>query len=206
MQIVGMLDSPYVRRVAISAAMMGLDCEHRSISILRQIDQFRTISPLLKVPVLVCDDGEVLNDSGLILDYLESLVAPERRLMPQEPVARRRAMQLIGIALIACEKTVQHLYETALRPADKQYEPWLERVRTQLDAAWTLLEPAAANAAPWLAGTHLTQADITLAVAWRFNQYAQPGLTDAARYPALAAFSARAETLPEFIAYPVDKQ
>jgi glutathione S-transferase len=206
MQIVGMLDSPYVRRVAISAAMMGLDCEHRSISILRQMEQIRAVSPLLKVPVLVCDDGEVLNDSGLILDYLESLVAPERRLMPQVPATRRRAMQLVGIALVACEKTVQHLYETNLRPINKQHEPWLERVRSQLDAAWALLEPAAEQTSSWLFGDELTQADITLAVAWRFNQYAQPGLTDASRYPALAAFSARAETLPEFLAYPVDKQ
>ncbi|HSD37482.1 MAG TPA: glutathione S-transferase family protein [Rhodocyclaceae bacterium] len=206
MQIVGMLDSPFVRRVAISAAMTGLDFEHRSISILRQMDQFRTISPLFKVPVLVCDDGEVLNDSGLILDYLESLTASDKRLMPIEPAARRRAMQLIGITLIACEKTVQHLYETPLRPTDKQYEPWLARVRAQLEEAWGLLEPLAAAASPWLLGATLTQADITLAVAWRFNQYAQPGLSDAARYPALAAFSARAETLPEFIAYPVDKQ
>jgi glutathione S-transferase len=206
MQIVGMLDSPFVRRVAISATIMGLDFEHRSISILRQMEQFRPISSLFKVPVLVCDDGEVLNDSGLILDYLESLVATDKRLMPTDPATRRCAMQLIGITLIACEKTVQHLYETQLRPADKQYEPWLARVRAQLEEAWGLLEPAAAAASPWLFGPTLTQADITLAVAWRFNQYAQPGLSEATRYPAIAALSARAETLPEFIAYPVDKQ
>lgn len=206
MQLVGMLDSPFVRRVAISAAMMGLEFEHRSISILRQMDQFRSISPLLKVPVLVCGDDDVLNDSGLILDYLESLAKPEQRLMPQDPAQRKTAMKLIGIALIASEKTVQHLYETGLRPADSQYEPWLERARSQLDAAWTLLEPAAERASRWLLGDVLTQADITLAVAWRFNQYAQPGLTDASRYPALAAFSARVEALPEFLAYPVDRE
>lgn len=206
MQIVGMLDSPFVRRVAISAAIMGLDCEHKSISILRQMDKFRAISPLFKVPALVCDDGDVLVESNLILDYLESLVAPAQRLMPQAASERKAAMKLIGIALVACEKTVQHLYETSLRPADKQYEPWLERIRAQLEAAWDLLEPAAASASPWLLGQALTQADITLAVAWRFNQYAQPGLSDATRYPALAAFSARAELLPAFVACPVDKQ
>lgn len=205
MQIIGMLDSPYVRRVAIAATCMGLPFEHRSISILRQIEQFRPISPLLKVPVLICDDGEVLNDSGLILDYLATL-APGNALLPQDPLQRRRAWQLMGVALIACEKTVQHLYETRLRPADKQHEGWLVRVRGQLAEAWGLLEPAAAQASPWLTGDTLTLADITLAVAWGFNQYAQPGLSDASRYPAIAAFSARAETLPEFLAHPVDKQ
>lgn len=206
MQLIGMLDSPYVRRVAVSAARMGLAFEHRSVSVFRHVDTFRAINPLVKAPTLVCDDGGILVDSNLILDYLEQLVPPQRRLMPATLSERKRALYLVGVALVACEKTVQHLYETQLRPAEKQHEPWLERVRTQLDDAWRLLEPQAAQAQPWLQGPQPTQADITLAVAWRFNQFAQPGLSDPARYPALAAFSARAEALPEFLAYPVDKE
>ena len=36
MQLIGMLDSPYVRRVAISLKLLGLPFEHRSISVFRQ--------------------------------------------------------------------------------------------------------------------------------------------------------------------------
>lgn len=206
MQLIGMLDSPYVRRVALTAARLGLPFEHRSVSVFRHIDTFRAVNPLVKAPTLVCDDGEILVDSGLILDYLDCLVPPERRLMPGGLAERKRALHLLGIALVACEKTVQHLYETKLRPPERQHAPWIERVRSQLDDAWGMLEPHAAAARPWLQGEAMTQADLTLAVAWRFNQFAQPGLTDAARYPALAAFSTRAETLPEFLAYPVDRE
>jgi hypothetical protein len=50
----------------------------------------------------------------------------------------------------------------------------------------------------------MMQPDITVAVAWRFTQFMLPGAVDAARYPALAAFSERAEALPEFIGAPLE--
>ncbi|HEX5127312.1 MAG TPA: glutathione S-transferase [Rhodocyclaceae bacterium] len=206
MQLIGMLDSPYVRRAAISGLMMGLVFEHRSISVFRHIDAFRAINPLVKAPTLVCEDKDIIVDSQLILDYFESLVAPEKRLMPIELASRKRALHVIGVALVACEKTVQHLYETQLRPPERQHAPWIDRVKNQLEDAWKLLEPIAAKASPWLAGERLTQADITLAVAWRFNQFSQPGLSNAAHYPSIAALSMCAEALSEFMAYPVDKE
>lgn len=95
-------------------------------------------------------------------------------------------------------------HETQRRPTDKQHALWIERIKGQLEEAWKLLEADAAKARPWLLGNRITQADVTLAVAWRFNQFAQPGLTDGACYPALAAFSARAEAMPEFIACPLE--
>ena len=104
MQLIGMLDSPYVRRVAISMKLMGLPFEHKPVSVFRHFDQFRQINPLVKAPTLVCDDGEILMDSTLILDYLDTLVTADRSLMPSEPFARRHALQNIGVALVAFEK------------------------------------------------------------------------------------------------------
>ena len=44
MQLIGMLDSPYVRRVAISLRLLGLDFEHRPISVFRTYEQFSEIN------------------------------------------------------------------------------------------------------------------------------------------------------------------
>jgi glutathione S-transferase len=204
MQLVGMLDSPYVRRVAISLKRMGLPFEHCPVSVFRQVDQFRGINPLVKAPSLVCDDGLVLTDSSLILDYLEQLAGPRRSLMPRELPARRRVLHLLGIALTACDKTVQVVYERQLRPPEKLHQPWLDRVLSQLGAAYAALDAAAAAADPQLLGAELTQADISVAVAWRFTQFTIADLVEAARYPALAAWSARMEKLPEFVSTPLD--
>lgn len=204
MQLIGMLDSPYVRRVAITAQFLGIELEHRFISIFRDYAQFREINPLVKVPTLVCDDGDILVDSALIIDYLQSISAADDSLMPRDAAPYQRALKTIGVALVAMEKTVQLIYETAQRPEEKQHQPWIDRVDQQLRSAIEMLEREVANGQSWLCGDAITQADVSTAVAWRFNQHVCPERIDAEQFPGLVAFSARAEALPEFIAVPID--
>ncbi|RFU46446.1 glutathione S-transferase family protein [Paraburkholderia sp. DHOC27] len=204
MQLIGMLDSPYVRRVAISLAVLGLPFEHRSLSVFRHYDEFAGINPVVKAPTFVADDGTVLIDSTLILDHLDHQVAPAARLLPEDAGARLHALSVIGLALAATEKAMQQVYERNLRPAQWQYEPWIERVEKQMHAAYALLEQRLAGHTGWLCGERLMQPDITVAVAWRFTQFMLPGVVDETRYPALAAFSARAEALPEFVGAPLE--
>ncbi|KWF87569.1 glutathione S-transferase [Burkholderia cepacia] len=208
MKLIGMLDSPFVRRVAISAKLLDLPFEHESISVFRHIEQFRAINPVVKAPTLVTDDGATLMDSSLIVDYLDHRVVPERRLLPEDAAARLNTLVPVGFALAAAEKSVQVVYEQALRPADKQYAPWLERVLSQIEGAYGALEPLVAAANGWFGGARLLQSDVTVAVAWRFTQFMAadyPVLAriDPARYPALAAHSARAEALPAFVETPL---
>ncbi|MEM9163600.1 MAG: glutathione S-transferase N-terminal domain-containing protein, partial [Cyanobacteria bacterium P01_F01_bin.4] len=66
MQLIGMLDSPYVRRVAISLKRLGIPYEHKPLSVFRDFEDFSQINPLVKAPTLVCDDGTMLLDSTLI--------------------------------------------------------------------------------------------------------------------------------------------
>lgn len=196
MQLIGMLDSPYVRRTAISLKLMGFEFELKQISVLRAFDEFKAINPVVKAPSLVTDDGQVLMDSSLILEYAEHL-APSKSLMPAGTRDQVDALRLIGLALAAAEKTVQTLYEKRLRPADKQHQPWLDRVRIQLQSACRELEKSAPK--NWFGGSVPNQADITVAVTWRFIQSVFPELAPAVEYPGLAAHSARAEKLPAFI-------
>ena len=62
MKLIGMLDSPYVRRVAVSLQLLGLSFEHQSLSVFRGFDEFRRINPVVKAPTLLCDSGVVLMD------------------------------------------------------------------------------------------------------------------------------------------------
>lgn len=204
MILVGMLDSPYVRRCAVSMKLMGVPFEHQSVSVFRHFDRFRSINPVVKAPSFVCDDGTVLMDSTLILDYLENCVAPGKRLMPAEGHARQEALRLTGLALAACEKCVQVVYEKEQRPEDKRHGPWLARVAGQANAAFGELEKAAAEARPWLQGDRPNAADVIVACAWRFGQFRDSGEIPASKYPALVAYSQRAEALPEFSSTPLD--
>jgi glutathione S-transferase len=204
MQLIGMLDSPYVRRVAISMKLMGIPFEHQSVSVFRHFERFRGINPVVKAPTLVCDDGVALMDSTLILDWLECQVAPEKRLMPLAGPERREALRLTGLALAACDKCVALVYEREQRPAEKRHEPWYQRTLGQALAAFAALEDAAGRAKPWLQGAGPNAADIATAVAWRFGQYYNAELVPVWKHPALVKFSAQAEALPEFEGTPLD--
>ena len=134
MQLIGMLDSPYVRRVAIALIVARTPFRHRPISLLRHIDQFSKLNPLLKAPTLVADDGTALMDSSVILEYLASLDPRIAALTPSDAPARLRASRATGLALTVMEKAVQRHYERILRPAEKRHEPWVDRVMGQLKA------------------------------------------------------------------------
>jgi len=200
-KLIGMLDSPYVRRVAISLQLLGLRFEHQSLSVFRAFPQFQQINPVVKAPTLLCDDGEVLMDSTLILEYAQAVASP-RTLMPAELPEFQHALRIIGLALAACEKAVQIVYERGLRPPEKLHEPWLTRVTGQLLAAFGALEEELAQRPLAVSSATITQAGVSVAVAWQFTQQVLPEVVPTAGHPNLVAFSARAEALPEFSAAP----
>ncbi|NBB60132.1 glutathione S-transferase [Pseudomonas sp. ODNR1LW] len=203
MKLIGMLDSPYVRRVAISAKRLGIALEQQSVSVFRTFEQFQQINPVVKAPTLVLDDGEVLMDSTLIIDYLEALAEPGGSLMPQGIEQRLRALRLIGLALAASEKSVQLYYERNLRPAEIQFQPWVDRVEGQLAAAYAALERELEKQ-PLPSDGSIGQDGITLAVAWSFTNLVVPDQVDVAQFPRIAAFTVYAEGLEAFVATPID--
>ncbi|MCP1510641.1 MULTISPECIES: glutathione S-transferase family protein [Pseudomonas] len=197
MKLIGMLDSPYVRRVAISLELYGVDFVHEPLSVFRTFDEFAQINPVVKAPTLVLDDGTVLMDSSLILEYLETLAPADRKLLPQKPGALARDLHILGLALAACEKSVQIVYEHNLRPAEKLHAPWLERVSGQLLAAYGLLDKQLGDSEA------LTQASITAAVAWSFSQFTVASVVKADAFPHLQRHAERLEQHPAFKRYPI---
>jgi glutathione S-transferase len=200
MQLIGMLDSPYVRRVAIALIIAKTPFIHRPISLFRHIDQFSKFNPLLKAPTLITDDGVVLMDSSLILDYLAGVDSGIAALTPSKAPQRLEALRATGLALTVMEKAVQRYYERMLRPAEKQHEPWVDRVMGQLSAGLSAMDAELPGSA-WISG-ELGLADITVACAFGFTHALLADVVETSRYPNLGAFCARAEALPPFRAAP----
>ena len=202
MKLIGMLNSPYVRRVAVSLQLLGLRFEHQSLSVFQGFAEFQEINPVVKAPTLVCDDGEVMMDSTLILAYAEALAAPGRSLMPAGITALQHTLVTVGLALAACEKSVQIVYERKLRPAEKLHQPWVDRVAGQLHAAYDKLEARIARRPPAVTSADIDQAGVSIAVAWQFTQQMIPDVVGAENYPRLRELSVQAEALPAFLAAP----
>lgn len=192
MILIGQFDSPFVRRVAVSADLLGIGFEHRPWSTFSDADRIRPLSPLLRVPVVVTAGGLALTDSGAILDWLDGQVPPERRLVPAAEPLRHRVLRVLALWSGVADKAVWLFYETRLHAAPA--ECFAARVRGQIADTLALLqaERAAAPGPAWFGDTP-GQADITAACVWRFLAEAHPGLADAAACPALAADAAAFE-------------
>ena len=200
MQLIGMLDSAYVRRVAIALIVARTPFVHRPVSLFRHLDEFSKLNPLLKAPTLLVDDGTALMDSSVILDYLAGVEPGIAALTPSKAPDRLRAARVTGLALSVTEKAVQRHYERMLRPAEKRHEPWTERVMGQLAAGLSALD-AELPSSKWIAG-ELGLADISAVCAFTFAKNMLGDLVETGVYRRLAEFCARAEALPAFLAAP----
>jgi glutathione S-transferase len=202
MQLIGMLDSPYVRRVAVALIAADIPFTHRPISLFRHIDEFSRLNALLKAPTLITDEGTVLMDSGVILEYLAGAHPRVAALTPAEASRRLPALRATGIALTVMEKAVQRHYERSLRPADKRHQPWVDRIMSQLEAGLAALD-AELPVAGWT-GDEFGLGDISVACAYGFVGSVLSDLAETDRYPNLVAFCGRAEALPAFRAAPAE--
>jgi glutathione S-transferase len=203
MILIGMFDSPYVRRVAVTLQHYAMPFEHRDWSVGRDFEQIRRFNPLGRVPTLVLDDEAVLVESAAILDFLDELAGPEHALLPAAGPVRRAALQTMALATGAADKGVLQIYETAFRPAQRRHPPWTERCRIQMRAALEVLDGQVAERGhAWLVADRVTQADVTVGCVLGFLAGALGVNRDGTEYPALARFASRCEALPAFRAVP----
>jgi glutathione S-transferase len=197
MILIGQYDSPFVRRVGIALSLYGIPFEHKPWSTFGDAEKIRPYNPLTRVPTLVLDDGDVLLDSTPILDYVDSLVPADKRMLPVAEPARHRALKVTTMGVHTAEKAVSLFYEKVLHR--QASDVWTNRCRTQISGALAALEPdRAARKTGYSFGDRIGHADIAVAAALRFIGDAHPGVVAMTDFPALAAHAKRCEALPVF--------
>lgn len=197
MILIGQYDSPFVRRAGIALTLYGLPFEHRPWSTFSEADKIRPYSPLVRVPVLVLDDGTALVDSPSILDHLDMLVPERRRLFPAAGPRRTLEMRICALSTGLAEKAVSLFYEHRLHEAVSPV--WSQRCRAQVEGTAHALEvETKARAESFWHGASIGHADIAIAVALRFIADVHPGLVGPGSHPALFSDLARAEAMPVF--------
>ena len=198
MILIGQYDSPFVRRVAVALHLYRMSYDHLPWSTFGDADRLAAYNPLRRVPTLVLDDGEVLIESGAILDYLDER-AGDARLIPAAGLGRRTALKVCALATGLCDKMVSLVYERVLHAATS--DVWIARCEAQIGGVLDALEAArAATSAPFWFGDKPGHADVIVACAMRFLAEAHPDLHAPERWPGLAAHAARCEALPAFSA------
>jgi glutathione S-transferase len=193
--------SPYVRKVMIAAHEMGLTDRMR---IVRTIvggttphAELMRINPLGKIPTLELEDGSVIYDSPVIIEYLDTLHTGPKLLptaWPERLTALRR--HALGQGMLDCALP---LLGEGFRPTERQSEPHKELWRAKLRACVDALE----HEAPGLSG--FTIGHLAIGVALSYLDFRFTDLAWRDGRPKLAAWHATFDARPSVLAnLPVD--
>lgn len=190
--IIGSYVSPYVRKVLACMNLKGVDYQVDPITPFFGNDEFRRLSPLCRIPVLIDGDFST-SDSSVICAYIDEAY-PGHSLFPADPKDRARARWLeeyadtrLGDLLIW-----SLFYQKIVRPLAWGEPTDEERVAKALNedipAALDYLE-GEVPASGFLFGD-VGAADIAIASFFRNAAYAGFSI-DAARWPRCASFVER---------------
>ena len=135
--------SPFGRKVRIAASILGLDSRItlEPADTTNPSDTVRAQNPLGKIPALVLDDGMVLFDSRVIVEYLDHL-AGGGRIIPAEPTARFTALRLQALADGLMDASILQVYEGRWRDPAKHEPKWVEHQAGKVERALASLEAA----------------------------------------------------------------
>jgi glutathione S-transferase len=188
--------SPFVRKIRIAASLLGLE---REITVeiadtMNASDTVRQQNPLGKIPALVLEDGMVLFDSRVILDYLDHR-AGGGKIVPKDAAARFAALRLQALADGIMDASILVIYEGRWRPAERHEPKWVDHQAGKVTRALASLEaaPPPIDAPPNVGQIALACAlgyrDFRFAGTWRKDHPRLVAWLDqfAARVPAFAA-------------------
>lgn len=136
--------SPFGRKVKIGAAVCGLS-ERMTVEqtdTTDPADSIRKLNPLGKIPALILDDGTILYDSRVILEFLDA-EAGGGKIIPAAGRERFGALTLQALADGMMEAALLQVYEKRWRSAEIQHRAWVDHQAGKVERALAVLESGA---------------------------------------------------------------
>lgn len=171
MKLVGSLTSPFVRKVRVVLSEKRIVYEFNVDIPWESQTHVSEYNPLGKVPVLIMDDGTILYDSRVIVDYLDS-ANPVSRLIPEFNRERSMVKRWEALADGICDAAAT-IYLERMRPDTLQSTEWITRQQKKVMLG---LEVAARDLGDkkWCDGNAYSLADIALCCALGYLSFRFP--------------------------------
>jgi glutathione S-transferase len=129
--------SPFARKVRIAAIELGLidriEFMPTTVAPGQPNDEYSRITPLKKLPALITDNGDVIVDSYVIVEYLDEL-AGGGKLVPASGATRWKVKSDHSLLQGMLDSMLLCRYEKMVRPQGLQWQAWSE---DHWNRAWT---------------------------------------------------------------------
>jgi glutathione S-transferase len=187
--------SPFARKVRIAAIELGLidKIEFVPAKVVPgepNDDYMRNVSPVKKLPALILDDGSVIVDSYVIVEYLDEL-AGGGKLIPASGPARWQVKSEHSILQGVLDSMLLCRYENMVRPQGLQWQAWSD---DHWNRAWQGM--ARFENQPDVLSGPFNIVQIGLVCVLGYSDFRFPGIDWRKAYPKLAAFHEKMLTRP----------
>ncbi len=187
--------SPYARKARVALIEKGIEFETIVENPWLPDTRIANANPLGKIPALVLDDGRVIHDSKVIVEYLETLNVPPA-LIPSSPDLRIAHKQIEVIADGVSDAVVLIRLE-GTRPAAKQSADWVGRQRKKIEAGVAELSRLLSER-EWFTETGFGLGDVTTGCTLGFLDFRFPEFDWRPSAPNLERLFARLSARPSF--------
>ncbi len=185
--------SPFARKVRIVAREKGLANRIEEIVVdpYANAPELLDTNPVVQVPTLMAEDGQALNDSPVICEYLDRLGGGDDLLPPSGSADWLRVKRLETLGNQALEMGVKLVLEKR-RPENERSPMWIERWTTNMGRALDALE------AEDLSPQRLDLGSVTAAIAVTWIGFRHPDYDWKTGRPKLVAFQTAMEARESF--------
>ena len=181
--------SPFARKVRVAAIELGLidRIEFFPASVVPGIpnDEYAKINPQKKLPALITDDGDIIIDSYVIVEYLDEL-AGGGKLIPASGRARWQVKSDHSLLQATLDSMLLCRYERMVRPQGLQWQAWSD---DHWSRAWRTM--ARFEERPDVLSRPLDIVQIALACVLGYADFRFTDCGWRKAYPNLDAFNAR---------------
>jgi glutathione S-transferase len=185
--------SPFARKVRITAIELGLidKIEFMPATVVpgQSNDEYSQITPLKKLPALILDNGEVILDSYVIVEYLDELAGG--KLIPAFGPDRWKVKRDHSLLQGMLDSMLLCRYEKNLRPQGLQWQAWYD---DHWNRAWSGMARFDKQSDVLSRPLDIVQIALTCVLGYADFRFADCGWRKA--YPNLDAFHERMLTRP----------
>ncbi|MBM3636213.1 MAG: glutathione S-transferase [Alphaproteobacteria bacterium] len=133
--------SPFGRKVKMAAHIVGVIDRIKVVNAdtLSAEDDLRQQNPLGKIPTLILDDGRVIYDSRVIVEYIDHLDGGGR-VIPVKSPDRFDVLVMQSLADGIMDAAILQIYELRFRTEDRREQKWVSHQAGKVERALAALE------------------------------------------------------------------